>query len=70
MTVEEIISDIGKAFIILFDTGIVARIIIIAINGQSEEDQDTGGMIKRHVKAAIIANCIFAFIGIVKTYYS
>jgi len=69
MTFNETVDTITASLLIIFNIGIVVRIIKIIMDGQSDEEQPTKKMVKNHVIAGIVVNIIGAFILVVKNYY-
>lgn len=63
------IDSITAILLVIFDAGIIARIIKILIDGQSDEDQHTGKLVGNHVKAAIIVNLIGSIVLWFVSYY-
>lgn len=69
MGFNETIDSITKFLIVIFNAGIVARIIKILINGQSDEEQQTRKLVKNHIKAALIVNLISSLVLLFVSYY-
>lgn len=67
--VNQYITDARNVFLILFNVGIVGRIIKILIDGQTDIDQNTKKIIITHIKAQIIANTCVVLISIIAQYF-
>ncbi|GEM_PF-3620180 len=70
MSIITYIAEFRNAILIILNAGIVARIMKIIADGQHEEDQDTKGMVKRHLLAAAVGNTITVIVTIASGYYS
>lgn len=69
MTFNQTVDTISASLLIVFNIGIVVRVMIILMDGQSDEEQPTKKMVINHLKAAVIVNIIGTFILVIKSYY-
>lgn len=69
MLVKLTISEITIALIIVFNTGIAARIGKILLDGQVDEKQDTGKMVRIHLIAAIVVDTITGLVSTIEKFY-
>lgn len=69
MTFNETVDTISASLLLIFDIGMVVRVMKIFMDGQTDEEQPTKKMVKNHIIAAIVVNIIGTFILVVKNYY-
>lgn len=71
ITVKEFINQIYVALIIIFNTGIVLRILKTLMEGMSEDDTGTPkNRIKNQLKALIVVNTVYGIINAIKNYFT
>lgn len=68
ITSSTIIKNATTGLIILFNVGIVCRIVLVLCNSMAEENK-ASSKIFNLVKAAIVVNSVLGFIGVLKYYY-
>lgn len=65
-----IIRDLEITLLIIFNAGIVVRIMKIVFDGMEEEDyKSQKNRIINHIKALVVVNTAYGLISVIKNYY-
>lgn len=69
MEFTDYIYGVGAALLIIFNSGMIARIIQILQEGQTSDSNDTKRKVIKHIKALVIVDSMSSIVVIISSYY-
>lgn len=63
------LGDLIIAVAIIFNAGMILRVIMVLIAGMADEETNTKKIIGKYIKVLIIGNCMAGLVGVIKRYF-